>query len=967
MKRWVLGIWCCMWYAAVSMGQGIPFIRNFTPAEYHGNSMNFDVEIGDDGTVYVANFEGVLYYDNVEWRIIHTPDINRVTVVYKDHEGTVWVGGYNYFGRIATKANGQLALQRVGSPSVFRGEVQEIWEQDGAPTFLVNNGYIYKVKDNQVAVKSQVSKEKLKTGLTDVVQTDALVHDNKVVLLTDIVQEEPVDGHLKALLKKGRGLTIADDNGHELYTITEKNGLCSDNVSYIAYNGHGQLWGVTENGIFRVAVPSAYSHYTANEGLTGAVMSMAEFDNHIYVGTSDGLFRINGQVAEQVGSISYGCWSLATAGPALIAATANGIYRISPDGSVRQLTTTSATSLLAADNHFYSGETDGVFLTQPADNSRRQVSDQGRVTKIVIDGDGTLWLQNLYGEIWYKTAGASSFKRRKTGEGDDAAATIVETGRKVEIVSYDAMTPFPYPLVSYINKMGVVWLTDADGKSLYRWKDGQRLTDIDRLLNPIGDVAVRSLYQQENLLWIGSDNGVTVLDIAKKDSALLDTPRLLFRQVVLNGDSVLWGGYGELPKRLTDLASNERNLRFTYAMEYTPMVGKTLYRYKLNNGDWSIWADDNDAEFLNLSYGAYTMTIQARLANGQLSEEASLDFYIAYPFYMRWYMNVIYALLLLLLAYVVFRYRLRRLEQERNLLENVVQERTAEVVKQKDEIEEKSKSLELALNELHQAQGELIRQEKMATVGKLTQGLIDRILNPLNYINNFSKLSEGLVKDIEANIKDEKDALDQENYEDTMDVLDMLRGNLQKVGEHGLNTTRTLKAMEEMLKDRSGGIVPMNLTAVLRQDEDMLNTYYAKDIAQYGVKVTFGYPADTPLSMNGNADQLSKTIMSMLGNAVYAVVKKAQREKFQPEVSLQASQTADGISISIRDNGIGIEDTILDKVFDPFFTTKTTGEAAGVGLYLSREIIQNHGGDISVASVKNEYSEFTITLPAQKT
>jgi len=124
----------------------------------------------------------------------------------------------------------------------------------------------------------------------------------------------------------------------------------------------------------------------------------------------------------------------------------------------------------------------------------------------------------------------------------------------------------------------------------------------------------------------------------------------------------------------------------------------------------------------------------------------------------------------------------------------------------------------------------------MATVGKLTQGLIDRILNPLNYINNFSKLSEGLVKDIEANIEDEKDNFDEENYEDTKDVLNMLRSNLQKVGEHGQNTSRTLKAMEEMLKDRSGGIIDMNLTQVLQLNEKMVDKYYTKEIAEHHIK-----------------------------------------------------------------------------------------------------------------------------------
>ena len=168
-----------------------------------------------------------------------------------------------------------------------------------------------------------------------------------------------------------------------------------------------------------------------------------------------------------------------------------------------------------------------------------------------------------------------------------------------------------------------------------------------------------------------------------------------------------------------------------------------------------------------------------------------------------------------------------------------------------------------------------------------------------------------------------------------------------------------------MLKDRSGGIVPMDLVTVLRQDEEMLRTYYAADIKDNGIRIVFDIAAPT-LRINGNADQLSKTLMSLLGNSVYAVVRKAQKSHYTPEVALRASAAGNKVTIAIRDNGIGIEDTIIDKIFDPFFTTKTTSEAAGVGLYLSREIVQNHGGDIQVESVKNEYSEFTITLPALK-
>jgi signal transduction histidine kinase len=392
-----------------------------------------------------------------------------------------------------------------------------------------------------------------------------------------------------------------------------------------------------------------------------------------------------------------------------------------------------------------------------------------------------------------------------------------------------------------------------------------------------------------------------------------------------------------MPERLAELEYKENNLTFTFSLDYPTISGETLYRYRLNNGSWSTWSTSTSASFVNLNYGDYTFSVQARDISNRTSDITQIKFLINPPFYHRWYMYVLYFLLMLLIFYALFRLRLQRLEKDKIRLEKLVQDRTAEVV----------------------------RLEKMATAGKLTQGLIDRILNPLNYINNFSKLSEGLIKDVKANIEDEKENMDEENYEDTLDVLDMLTGNLQKVSEHGQNTTRTLKAMEELLKDRSGGIVPMDLTAVIKQDEKMLHEYYKKEIDEQKIKVVFDYP-DEQIQIDGNPEQLSKTIMSLLANAIYAVSKKAAKTSFTPEISLKVTKAGNGVTVSVHDNGIGIEETILDKLFDPFFTTKTTSEAAGVGLYLSREIVQNHGGDIIVKSVKDEYSEFTFTLPYKK-
>ena len=946
--------------------QGIPFIRNYTSEEYHGNNMNFDIETDGKGNILVANFEGLMYYDHAQWRIIRTPGITRVTVVYRASTNVIWVGGYNYFGKVVVEDNGELNIKRVSEPELFRGEVSEIYEQGPKLRFIVSTGTIYEVNDNKVKVVKEIDKDRMKLGMMDVVDIDALEKGNKELVRSDTVMTEELGHGLLSILPKNNGLKIADQNTGKSFSITDKNGLCSNNVSYMAYDEQGHLWGATTKGVFAMQVPSAYSRFTQNEGLNGEVLSIEKANGTIYVGTDDGLYRLNGQKFEHVTSLKYACWDLKGSNQELLAATAEGVFRLFPNGTAKQLSTRTATALMEDGQNIYSGEQDGVYLMGPDGQQRRKVSGLENVRKIVKDSKGTIWLQNLYGMVWYKKKGDEIFTNYHSGKKAETMSTIVVTGNEVTVIDADDTKPFPYPLYSFADDKGVTWLTNNEGKALYRWKDGKRLGDMELLLFPLHETIIRALFVNDDQIWLGSDNGLTVIDTSVKDPMLDIHPQLFIRSVVLNSDSVLWGGFGTMPDVLPDLRDSEDDLTFTFSLNYTPIVGKTLYRYRMDDNNWSAWSTATHATFNNIPDYAHTFYVQARDAMNRQSEIVSIKFYITPPYYKQWYMYLLYTLILIAIVYAIFQLRLRRLERDKIRLEKVVKDRTAEVVKQKDEIEEKSKRLETALQELGEAQSELIRQEKMATVGKLTQGLIDRILNPLNYINNFAKLSEGLVKDIKANINDDKEKMDPENYEDTIDVLGMLEGNLQKVGEHGQNTTRTLKAMEEMLKDRSGGIVPMNLAAIVRQDEKMLHEYYKNDIAEYGIQVIVDCP-ERELTIDGNAEQLSKTIMSLLGNAVYAVVKKAQRLKgFTPTVSLSVKPAADRVQVTIRDNGIGIEDTIINKVFDPFFTTKTTGEASGVGLYLSREIIQNHGGDIQAKSVKDEYSEFTFTLPINK-
>ena len=905
--------------ASTGWSQGIPFIRNYTATEYGGHNQNFDIMTGDDGTVYVANFEGLLYYDHAEWHMLHTPGVTRITALFRDSKGTIWTGGYNYIGYVEIAANGCPTLHSIVNNKTFHGEVQWIWERDGNLFFLVSDKEIYTIINNNVVWAQGASLPK--TGPSTFIGE---AHVNQVQQLGDY--------HLKVLATDGEGLVFQYKDGKEIFRITENNGLCSNNVKFVTYDGHGLIWGATDNGIFSIGFPSVYTHLTANEGLRGEVLALTKYQGEMYAGTQYGLFHMKGKSFVQISEISYACWQLGKQGDNLLAATADGIYLINSSNKVSQLTTANTLSLMVEEDGFYSGEVDGIYHYDSHTRQHKKISDIEKVVKIVRDKNQIIWIQNLYGHIW-KSNNGHHFEQVKNSE--DEIATLVSYNNEVTVVKSTATEPFPYPAFSYADDSKNLWLTDTKGKNLYAMKDGDKQKLLSDAAHPLMDFSVRAMVHDNDLLWMGGDKGVNVVSLMHKDPVKETKATLRIRSIYLHGgDSILWGGYGNMPTELPTLSAEDRHITFTFSTNIQSLLLKTQYRTRMDDGNWSAWDYDTREEYPNLSPGKHVFEVQARDSYGRITEPVSISFTIMHPFYMRWYMNLLYLILLGIIIYAVMRWRLYRLERDKQQLETLVQERTQQVV----------------------------RLEKMATVGKLTQGLIDRILNPLNYINNFAKLSQGLIKDATANIEDEKERMDQDNYEDTMDVLDMLKGNLEKVGEHGANTTRTLKAMEEMLKDRSGGRVSMNLTSLLQQDKEMLEKYYAQEIAAHHIKIAFDIP-NQELTINANPEMLSKTFMSMLGNAVYAISKKASRTAFEPVISLKVEQQSNAITIAIRDNGIGIESTITDKVFDPFFTTKPTGEASGVGLYLSREIIQNHDGDITVESVKDEYTEFIITLP----
>jgi signal transduction histidine kinase len=104
----------------------------------------------------------------------------------------------------------------------------------------------------------------------------------------------------------------------------------------------------------------------------------------------------------------------------------------------------------------------------------------------------------------------------------------------------------------------------------------------------------------------------------------------------------------------------------------------------------------------------------------------------------------------------------------------------------------------------------------------------------------------------------------------------------------------------------------------------------------------------------------------LINNAFYAVDEKKKQigSGYEPTVSVSTKKFNGKVEISVKDNGNGIPQKVLDKIFQPFFTTKPTGQGTGLGLSLSYDIVKAHGGELKVETEEGESSFFLIQLPS---
>lgn len=270
-------------------------------------------------------------------------------------------------------------------------------------------------------------------------------------------------------------------------------------------------------------------------------------------------------------------------------------------------------------------------------------------------------------------------------------------------------------------------------------------------------------------------------------------------------------------------------------------------------------------------------------------------------------------------------------------------------------------------------QHQLHKQEKMASLGLLSAGIAHEIQNPLNFVINFSKMSVKLLNDLEEIVEDCADKLDEDDAADLEDISADLKENLGKIQEHGERAISIIRGILLHSRGKAGEFLPTDVGQLvheyvwlsyhaMRANDKNFNIAIQEDL-QEGMPKVMIIPQD-----------LSRAVLNVMNNACYTVKERAGKEggAYVPTISVKVTMQQDGaegeLTISIKDNGMGMTEEVKAKIFENFFTTKPAGQGTGLGMSITRDLITNNlGGKLLLSSQAGEGTTFSFIIPVKIT
>ena len=291
---------------------------------------------------------------------------------------------------------------------------------------------------------------------------------------------------------------------------------------------------------------------------------------------------------------------------------------------------------------------------------------------------------------------------------------------------------------------------------------------------------------------------------------------------------------------------------------------------------------------------------------------------------------------------------------------------------------EKSEELETALQELKQAQLQMVQNEKMATLGNLVAGVAHEVNNPIGFLKGSIHNAEEYIQDLFAHIECYQEHYpnpEEEVNEHAEDIdLEFLTEDLPKLLDSMRLATERIKDISTSLRTFSRADASQKVACNIHEGIDSTIL-----ILKYRLKANDKRPAIEIIKEYGKLPpikcflgQLNQVFMNILANAIDALDTAiqgktfAEIEKNPHKITINTKLYTENnmVLISIKDNGPGISETVQSRIFDNLFTTKGVGKGTGLGLAIAKQIIEEtHGGKLTCNSTLGQGTEFAIELP----
>ncbi len=257
-----------------------------------------------------------------------------------------------------------------------------------------------------------------------------------------------------------------------------------------------------------------------------------------------------------------------------------------------------------------------------------------------------------------------------------------------------------------------------------------------------------------------------------------------------------------------------------------------------------------------------------------------------------------------------------------------------EVEQQREELESRNDELVSALRQLRETESQLFQSEKLASLGRMSAGIIHEINNPLNFANQALFVLKKKGKHLP---------------EDQREGFEQIVGDIKE----GIGRVSTIVGdLRSFSHADSGAYEMLDLTVTVQNAERLM----AKELKDSGVALSLSLPPN--LNVYGDRNQIIQVMINLIQNSIHALMRRES-----PCIEIGFAESTTQVQLITQDNGCGIPAENLSKIFDPFFTTKDVGEGMGMGLSVCFRMMTQMAGSIEAVSRLGEWTQFTLTFP----